>query len=103
MILQSGHDLVTLFRSFLHDDGGPRAVVAAYFTIDMQLVGLVRMPDDGDHGECPERHLDPSVDEFDDDLTPFRDAILAHGPGLPFVALAFHGDPAAMRGGRRPP
>lgn len=102
MIIESGHDLLSFLRSVLHECGDERAVVAAYFTMDLRVAGVLRMPDHGEHpGECP-FPIDPAIDGFDDDFTPFREAIVEHTAGFPFVAVGFHSDPVTIRSGRLP-
>ncbi|NQX28277.1 hypothetical protein HQQ81_13090 [Microbacteriaceae bacterium VKM Ac-2854] len=102
MIIESGHDLLSFLRGVLHECGGERAVVAAYFTMDLRVAGVLRMPDHGEHpGGCP-FPIDPDIDGFDDDFGPFRDAIVEHTAGFPFVAVGFHSDPVAVRSGRLP-
>jgi hypothetical protein len=102
MIIESGHDLLSFLRGVLHECGGERALVAAYFTMDLRVAGVLRVPDHGEHpSECP-FPTDPDIDDFDDDFSPFREAIVEHTAGFPFVALGFHSDPVALRSGRRP-
>lgn len=102
MIIESGHDLLSFLRSVLHECGAERALVAAYFTMDLRVAGVLRVPDHGEHpAECP-FPTDPDIDDFDDDFAPFREAIVEHTAGFPFVALGFHSDPVAVRSGRRP-
>lgn len=83
---------MAFLRSVLHDCGGGEEICAAYFSMEMEVVGAVRLSDflEGDHLE------------FDGDIDPFIDSIVSATAGLPFVALCFHGNPMALRAGRRP-
>lgn len=103
MILESGTDVLSFLRSVLHECDGEPALVVAYLTMDLRVAGVLRMPDHGEHpSECP-FPLPNGSEQFEGDLSPFRDAIVEHTAGLPFVLLGFHADPLLARSGRMLP